>query len=245
MDHHIADLSRSFDMVKDGPLTTREMTSQIIRIAGPTILAQVFALLVFSMNTAFIGHLGDSAKVAGVGLGTLYTNIFCQSIILGLNGAVATLVSQAYGAGNIKKCGDYLNRGRVVALGAFIPICIALLYCENFMLAVGMDPHASYYSQVFTYPMIPAMLFHSQFDATRQFLNALNKAHFVMYTMIVTSILHLVWCYLLTFYWTYDIRGVAYATVFTFFLNFSIITIYSRRDKEVRKAFFFFTKESF
>ena len=96
------------------------------------------------------------------------------------------------------------------------------------MVAVGMDPVASYYSQVFTYPMIPAMLFHSQFDATRQFLNALNKAHIVMYIMIFTSFLHLIWCYLLTFYWDFDIRGVAYATVLTFFLNFSIITIYSR-----------------
>ena len=53
----------------------------------------MFALLVVAMNTAFIGHLGDAAKLAGVGLGLLYVNIFCQSIILGLNGAVATLVS--------------------------------------------------------------------------------------------------------------------------------------------------------
>lgn len=93
--------------------------------------------------------------------------------------------------------------------------------------------------------MIPAMIFHSQYDATRQFLNALGKAHVVMYTMMVTSALHLVWCYLLTFYWTFDIEGVALATCLTLFLNFSIVTIYSKRDKDVSKSFFFFTKESF
>ena len=42
---------------------------------------------------AFIGHLNDPAKIAGAGLGNMYVNIFCQSIILGLNGAIATLVS--------------------------------------------------------------------------------------------------------------------------------------------------------
>lgn len=100
----------------------------------------MFALLVVASNTAFVGHLGDSAKLAGVGLGTLYVNIFCQSIILGLNGAIATLVAHAHGAGNLRKCGVYLNRGRVIALVAFIPILIALLMCETFMLFIGMDP---------------------------------------------------------------------------------------------------------
>lgn len=198
-----------------------------------------------AINTAFVGHTGDSAKLAGVGLGTLYVNIFCQSIILGLNGAVATLVSQAYGGGNIKKCGIYLNRGRVVAIIAFMPILIALLLCEDFMLVIGMDKRASYYAGIYTYLLIPAMFFHSQFDATRQYLNALNKAHIVMYVMVVTSALHLVWCWLLTQYYTLDVIGVSLATLITYFLNFALITAYSRYDKEVRKSFFFFTKESF
>jgi Na+-driven multidrug efflux pump len=70
-----------------------EMSLHIVRVAVPTILGQVFALLVVAANTAFIGHLGNNAMLAGVGLGTLYVNIFCQSIILGLNGALQTLVS--------------------------------------------------------------------------------------------------------------------------------------------------------
>jgi Na+-driven multidrug efflux pump len=78
------------------------MCLRIIKVAVPTILGQVFSLLVVAANTGFIGHLGDEAKLAGVGLGTLYVNIFCQSIILGLNGALQTLVSQAYGAENLK-----------------------------------------------------------------------------------------------------------------------------------------------
>lgn len=70
-----------------------EMSLHIVRVAVPTILGQVFALLVVAANTAFVGHLGNNSMLAGVGLGTLYVNIFCQSIILGLNGALQTLVS--------------------------------------------------------------------------------------------------------------------------------------------------------
>lgn len=55
----------------------KKMSQNIVKIAVPTILGQVFALVVVAMNTAFVGRLGDSAKLAGVGLGTLYVNIFC------------------------------------------------------------------------------------------------------------------------------------------------------------------------
>lgn len=67
----------------------------------------------------------------------------------------------------------------------------------------------------------------------------------VMYTMIITSTLHLVWCYLLVFYWRLDVVGISLATLITFVLNFLITTVYARRDRELRKSFFFFTKESF
>ena len=55
----------------------KRMSYNIVKVAVPTVLGQVFALIVYAFNTAFIGHLGDSAKLAGVGLGTLYVNIFC------------------------------------------------------------------------------------------------------------------------------------------------------------------------
>ena len=114
------------------------------------------------------------------------------------------------------------------------------------MLMVGMDPLASEYAAVYTYYLIPAMFFHSQFDATRQYLNSQNKAQIVMYTMIATSTLHFVWCELFVNQWGLSIHGVSYATILTYFLNFLAITVFCRYfDKDVRKSFFWFTKESF
>jgi Na+-driven multidrug efflux pump len=73
------------------------------------------------INMCFIGHLGDPAKVAGVGIANVYINMVSQSWIMGLNGALSTFVAQAYGAENMRLCGIYLNRGRFVTLLAFIP----------------------------------------------------------------------------------------------------------------------------
>lgn len=40
-----------------------------------------------------------------------------------------------------------------------MPIIVALMLCEEFMVAIGMDPLASYYAGHFTYLLIPAMFF--------------------------------------------------------------------------------------
>ena len=113
------------------------MTGSICKVAIPSILAQVASLLMELVNVAFIGHLGNTAKVAGLGLGNMYINVFCQSIIMGLNGAILTLASQAYGSGNLPKCGLFLNRGRFIVLCAFAPLVIVLLLWEKFMLMMG------------------------------------------------------------------------------------------------------------
>lgn len=76
-----------------GKETFSDMLVNITRVAVPAIVAMMFALLVEIINISVVGHLGNTAKVAGVGLGNLYLNMFSQSIFTGLNGAIATLVS--------------------------------------------------------------------------------------------------------------------------------------------------------
>ena len=66
--------------------------------------------------------------------------MFSQSIFTGLNGAIATLVSQAHGSNNHYLCGVYLNRGRLVAVLIFIPMAVLLLYSEELLLSIGQDP---------------------------------------------------------------------------------------------------------
>ena len=45
------------------------------------------------VNLIFIGHLKDTYMLAAVGLGNNYVNMFGVSLIIGMNGALNTLVS--------------------------------------------------------------------------------------------------------------------------------------------------------
>jgi Na+-driven multidrug efflux pump len=46
---------------------------------------------------SFVGHLGDPAMVAGVGLGEGYVNIACLAVIIGLNNTLQIYIPQWFG----------------------------------------------------------------------------------------------------------------------------------------------------
>ena len=70
-----------------------DMVWSLARVALPASITMVFSMLMDLVNMIFVGHLGDSAKIAGIGLGNMYVNIVSQSIIIGLNGGISTLAS--------------------------------------------------------------------------------------------------------------------------------------------------------
>ena len=45
------------------------------------------------VNLSFLGHLGDRALLAGVGMGSAAMSLMGMSLILGCNSALDTLVS--------------------------------------------------------------------------------------------------------------------------------------------------------
>ena len=54
-------------------------------------------MLVEILNIVFVSKLNNPALIAAVGLGNTTMNLCCLSVILGFNGALDTLISQAAG----------------------------------------------------------------------------------------------------------------------------------------------------
>ena len=70
-------------------------------------------------------------------MGNTLLNITGLSLASGLNGGLETLVSQAYGAGDYKLCGTYLNRSRAVLMVFYLPVIAFLMNCEAIMVYIG------------------------------------------------------------------------------------------------------------
>lgn len=61
--------------IKEDKQPFSRMLWGIARVALPASITMVFSMLMDLVNMIFVGHLDDSAKIAGIGLGNMYVNI--------------------------------------------------------------------------------------------------------------------------------------------------------------------------
>ncbi len=95
-----------------------------LRLAGPVVLAELGWMGMGVVDTIMVGPLGPAAiGAAGVGNSMhLGFAIFGMGLLLGLD----TLVSQAYGAGDLALCRAWLGRGVQLALLTTVPLMLVL-----------------------------------------------------------------------------------------------------------------------
>jgi len=91
------------------------------------------------INVIFIGNLSDPAKLAGIGLGNMVLNLVPYALLIGVNTALETLVSQAYGRQDLRECGLYLHRAVFTICCIFVPVAISMFYASDVLISLGMD----------------------------------------------------------------------------------------------------------
>mmetsp|Transcript_20 Transcript_20/g.13 ORF Transcript_20/g.13 Transcript_20/m.13 type:complete len:224 (-) Transcript_20:317-988(-) len=86
-----------------------------------------------------------------------------------------------------------------------------------------------------------------QFEATRRFLIAQGVFNPILYTLIATTIFHVIGLTVTVIYLGWEIYGVGIVTACTFTLNFIIINGYVNTNNEIKlsEKWFFMDKEAF
>ena len=109
-----------------------------LKIAVPSITTNLLNFANTMTRMAFAGTLNDPINLGVVGLSSTFVTLVVHSFMLGLNSAQETLTTQAYGAGNLRLCGVYLNRGHFILIAFFVPLTIApCFFAEDIFLLIG------------------------------------------------------------------------------------------------------------
>src|SRR5580658_2548612 len=107
------------------------------RLALPLIMAEVGWMSMGVVDTMMVGRVSADA-IGAVSLGTMifYTvGIFASGLLLGLD----TLVSQAFGAGNLDDCRHSLINGIWLSLFLIAPVMLIIEACNPLLAAMGID----------------------------------------------------------------------------------------------------------
>jgi len=141
-------------------------------MAVPLVIGMLLYLLVQLTNTYFIGNLNKPALLAGVGMGNMLINVLVFAVTQGLNGALESLCSQAFGAKKYEAVGIFLNRGKIVCTLLFIPVIVLFYYADTILVALHQDAEISKIARLYCLLLIPGVWAQSMFDATRRYLSA-------------------------------------------------------------------------
>jgi MATE family multidrug resistance protein len=159
-----------------------------LRLAGPVVLAELGWTAMGIADTIMVGALGPEA-IGAVGLGNiLYFTVVIvgYGLLLGLD----TLVSQAYGAGNVEDCHRSLVHGTYLAL-VLTPILMVFV-------ALGARPLGSWgvhpdvvrearpYLWALNWGTLPLLIF----TAVRRYLQSMDVVGVVMFALISANVVN-------------------------------------------------------
>lgn len=195
------------------PSVVTEVREQLT-VALPLILGFFADHLVDIVDLIFLGHLTEEELAAGA-LGILFINVTTLSLVMGMMGAMDTLIAQAFGAKNYRRVGHIFQRALLIVTLLMGPMIALRLNGKPILRMLGFPKktcaHAGRFLKA-TAAAIPAM---SYLDAIKRYLQAQNNTIPVMYITctgvaitLVCNVIFVVWLQM-------GYIGIAYTTVCT------------------------------
>ncbi|KAI4351678.1 hypothetical protein L6164_006014 [Bauhinia variegata] len=114
---------------KEAKLVFCTETVKLWNIAGPVALTSLFQYLTNTSTTIYADHLGD-IELSSI---SLYNGVMASiylGLLFGMSSSLGTLCGQAYGAGQIRYLGIYMQRSWIVLLFIYI-LLLPLYICHS------------------------------------------------------------------------------------------------------------------
>ncbi len=169
----------------------------MLRLAVPVAMAELGWMAMGVVDTLMVGPLGPEA-ISAVGVGAamhIAFAIFGMGVLLGLD----TLVSQAYGAGDVRDCHRWLFDGLTLGALLTLPImavCVVLAYSIpslGFHAAIAPQLQSYFFVLIWSTPFLIA------YAACRRYLQGMHMATPVMFALITANILNAAMNWLLVY----------------------------------------------
>ncbi len=172
--------------------TVRRELPPTLQLALPLVLAELGWMFMAIVDTIMVGRLPNSAvAIAAVSLGSILVHVlafFGLGLLIGLD----TLVSQAFGAGQVEDCHRSLLHGIYISF-ALTPILMAPVWILTPLLrAMGVDSDvvalAVPYAKAVAWGTLPLLLYF----AVRRCLQAMNMVRPVTFALVTANIINAV-----------------------------------------------------
>ena len=190
------------------------VNKEILRLAVPSILANITIPLVGLVDTAIVGHLGDAAVIGGIAIGTMLFDLLYWNFGF-LRVGTSGLTAQAYGRGSTEECRRILAQSMsLVGMATLFVWAIQWFFVTAVLAIVPCSEEAASVAREYFFIRIwaaPATL--SLFTMKGWFIG-MQDTKSPMAVDILVNVVNMAASYGLAVYTPLGIAGVAWGTLY-------------------------------
>ncbi|KAK2880996.1 hypothetical protein QQF64_008657 [Cirrhinus molitorella] len=209
------------------PVHCTTETVNLCYLALPVFLSYLFDYLIIFVSTVFCGHLGK-VELDGVTLATAAISVMGVGVGYGLSAACDTLISQAFGAGNLHLVGVITQKAILILLLACLPCCALLINTESILLLVGQSPEVARVSQLYVNIFLPGLPAAFMFIIEAKYLQNQGIIWPLVISGVVANVLNALINYIFLFVLDMGVSGSAAAATISQYSLAIILFIYIR-----------------
>ncbi|KAK3038730.1 hypothetical protein RJ639_028337 [Escallonia herrerae] len=219
-----------------------EVKRQLV-LAGPLVCVNLLLCGLNMISIMFVGHLGELA-LAGASLATSFASVTGFSLLIGMGSALDTFCGQSYGAKEYRMLGIHMQRAMIVLLLFCIPLACIWANTERILTFLGQDPEISAQAGIYSRFMIPSIFAYALLQCHVRFLQSQNNVVPMMLSTGITTLLHILVCWILVFKSGLGSRGAALANATSYWINVILLAVYVRVSPSCKQTWTGFSKEA-
>ena len=191
----------------------KSLNSQILRLAIPSILANITIPLVGIVDTAIVGHIANATYIGGIAIGTMLFDLLYWNFGF-LRVGTSGMTAQAYGRGDGVECARLLTQSVSIALiGAAVLWLIQWLFVTAVLAIVPCSTEVAAFAREYFFIRIWAAPATLSLMALKGWFIGMQDTVSPMITDIVVNVVNMTVSYVLAVYTPLGALGVAYGTL--------------------------------
>ena len=203
----------------------REINKDILRLAIPSILANITIPLVGIVDTAIVGHLSGAAAIGGIAIGTMLFDLLYWNFGF-LRVGTSGLTAQAYGAGRSDECRKILVQSVTIAfLGALFVWAIQWLFVTGVLALIPGSEERQAIAREYFFIRIWAAPATLMLMAFKGWFIGMQDTKSPMAVDILVNVVNIAASYGLAVYTPLGIAGVAWGTFYAQYAGLTLAVL--------------------
>lgn len=220
-------------MMRD--LTKGNEAKRILYFAIPMLIGNFFHIFNTLIDSIIVGnYLGKNALAA---IGTSFPVIFALiSLIIGVAGGISIVISQYYGAKDLKNVKRAIDTAFVfLFISSFFISIIGIIFAPNMFSMLQLDPEVMPEAVSYIRIYLAGIVFMSGFNGSMAILRGLGDSKTPLYFIVITAISNILLELLFIVVLGMDIKGAAIATIGAQVIGFTTSVIYLNKTHDILK----------